>query len=298
MKTLVKSIRETNILFLLLILSFFISFTSCEKSSKLTNLTSNKKVDIYLSDAPWNFKNVYIDILKVEVKVDSDSSGVDDDDDDDKDDDDDDHKQKKDDYGEWKDIGFTAQRVDVLKLQNGAELLLGSTTIPTEIEKVRFTLGPNSAVVDSLGTTHPLTVMTRVPNLLYIKIDDDHCDDDTIRNLQNIRIDFVVDQSVFFENGKYVLRPFLRPFGNIKFGELEGEIKPEGVKAKIALSNAQGDSYSAYSDNKDGKFRIRGIKPGSYTVTIEARGKQTIVLKEIIIRSGRRTELDDIKLKN
>ena len=298
MKTLVKAIQKTNILFLLLVLSLFFSLYSCEKSSKITNSSTNKKVDIYLSDAPWNFKNVYIDILKVEVKVDNDSSGVDDDDKDDKDDDDDDHKQKKDDYGEWKDIGFTAQRVDVLKLQNGAELLLGSTTIPTEIEKVRFTLGPNSAVVDSLGTTHPLTVMTRVPNLLYIKIDDDHCDDDSTRNLQNIRIDFVVDQSVFFENGKYVLRPFLRPFGEIKFGELEGEIKPEGLKAKIALSNTQGDTYSAYSDSKDGKFRIRGIKPGSYTVTIEARGKQTVTLKEVVIRSGKRTELDDIRLKN
>ncbi len=297
MKTLVCLIRKTNILNLLII-SVLLIFSSCEKSIKPNSKSPEKKVDIYLSDAPWNFKNVYIDILKVEVKVDSDSSSVDDDDKDDKDDDDDDHKQKKDDYGEWKDIGFTAQRVDVLKLQNGVELLLGSTTIPTEIEKVRFTLGPNSSVVDSLGTTHTLTIMTRVPNLLYIKIDDDHCDDDSIRNLQNIRIDFVVDQSIFYENGKYVLRPFMRPFGELKFGELEGEIKPEGLKAKITVSNTQGDKYSAYTEKKDGKFRIRGIKPGSYTVLIEATGKQSVTLKDVQIKSGKRTELEDIKLKN
>jgi hypothetical protein len=298
MKTMVNKFKLTNILPLLILAAFIGLIAGCEKSGSVTRSSTEKKVNIYLSDAPWNFKNVFIDILKVEVKVDSDSASVDNDDDDNKDDDDDDHKKKKDDYGEWKDIGFTAQKVDVLKLQNGAELLLGSTTIPTEIEKVRITLGPNNSVVDSLGTTHPLLVVTKVPGLVYIKIDDDHCDDDSARNLQNIRIDFVVDQSISFENGKYVLRPFLRPFGNVHFGELEGEVKPEGLKAKITATNAQADTYTALTDGKDGKFRIRGIKPGSYTVKIEATGKQTITLKDVLIKSGKRTELDDIKMKN
>ena len=71
-----------------------------------------------------------------------------------------------------------------------------------------------------------------------------------------------------------------------------------GLKAKITVSNTQGDKYSAYTEKKDGKFRIRGIKPGSYTVLIEATGNQSVTLKDVQINSGKRTELEDIKLTN
>ncbi len=281
---------------LVLLVLTFTFIQSCEKPSKFKTqiqVDEPRKVSIFLTDGPMDLKNVFIDVQKVEVKIDSDSSSSDDHDDDDKDDDD--HLSDRDKHGEWKTLVFTPKVIDVLKLQNGVEMLLGSIEVLRDVEKVRVTLGSNNTVIDEDSVSHPLNLINSTNNLLYIKIGDDDCDrNDTIK-LEELRIDFDLFKSIKFVDGKYYLSPRLQPFSNSGYGEIEGKVLPEGIKPKVTVSNGQGEPKFAYPDKK-GRFKIRGLKEGTYSVLFEAPGKTSKTLNNIVVRKGKDVELRTVLL--
>ena len=279
----------------MLVLTFTL-IQSCEKPSKfktLTQLDEPRKVSIFLTDGPLDLKNVFIDVQKVEVKIDSDSSSSDDDDDDDKDDDD--HLSDRDEHGEWKTLVFAPKVIDVLKLQNGVEMLLGSIEVLRDVEKVRVTLGPNNTVVDEDSVSHPLNLNNSTNNLLYIKIGDDDCDRNDTTKTDELRIDFDLSKSIVFRSGKYYLNPKLQPFSKVGYGEIEGRVLPEGIRAKVTVSNAQTETKIGNPDKK-GRFRIRGLKEGTYSVLFEAPGKTSKTLNNIVVRKGKDVELRTVSL--
>jgi hypothetical protein len=241
-----------------------------------------------------DLKNVFIDVQKVEIKIDNDSSSSSDNDDDD-DKDDDDHLSDKDEHGEWKTLVFEPKVIDVLKLQNGAEMLLGSIEVLKDVEKVRVTLGPNNTVVDENDVTHNLVLNNTTNNLLYIKIGDDDCDKDDSTNSEEIRVDFDLSKSIQFLNGKYYLKPKLHSFSNSGYGEIEGKVLPEGIKAKVTISNGQGEPSIGYPDKK-GRFKVRGLKAGTYSVLFEAAGRTSKTVNGVEVRKGKDVELNTVTL--
>lgn len=279
----------------LLVLTFTL-IQSCEKPSKFktqSQASEPRKVSIFLTDGPMDLKNVFIDVQKVEVKIDSDSSSSDDDDDDDKDDDD--HLSDRDKHGEWKTLVFTPKVIDVLKLQNGVEMLLGSIEVLRDVEKVRVTLGANNSVIDEDSVSHKLNLINNTNNMLYIKIGDDDCDRNDTTKSDELRIDFDLSKSVKYVAGKYYLSPRLQPFSNIGYGEIEGKVLPEGIRAKVTVSNGQGEPKIGNPDKK-GRFRIRGLKEGTYSVLFEAPGKTSKTLNNIVVRKGKDVELRTVSL--
>jgi hypothetical protein len=240
-----------------------------------------------------DLKNVFIDVQKVEIKIDNDSSSSSDDDDDDKDDDD--HLSDSDKHGEWKTLVFEPKVIDVLKLQNGAEMLLGSIDVLRDVEKVRVTLGIKNTVVDDKDSTHNLILNNTTNNLLYIKIGDDDCDRNDTTKTEDIRIDFDLSKSIQFLNGKYYLKPTLHSFSNSGYGEIEGKVLPEGIKAKVTISNGQGEPTIAYPDKK-GRFRARGLKEGTYSVLFEATSRTSKTLTGVVIKKGKEVELNTVTL--
>ena len=281
---------------LVLLVLTFTFIQSCEKPSKFKTqlqVDEPRKVSIYLTDGPMDLKNVFIDVQKVEVKIDSDSSSSDDDDDDDKDDDD--HLSARDKHGEWKTLVFAPKVIDVLKLQNGVEMLLGSIQVLRDVEKVRVTLGTNNAVVDENDISHPLNLINSTNNLLYIKIGDDDCDrNDTLKS-DELRIDFDLSKSIKYVAGKYYVSPRLQPFSNVGYGEIEGMVLPEGIRAKVTISNGQGEPKIGNPDKK-GRFRVRGLKEGTYSVLFEAPGRVSKTLNNIVVRKGKDVELRTVSL--
>jgi hypothetical protein len=270
---------------------------SCEKPSKFktqSEVDEQRKVSVFLTDGPMDLKNVFIDVQKVEIKIDNDSSSSDSDDDDD-DKDDDDHLSNKDEHGEWKTLVFEPKAIDVLKLQNGAEMLLGSIDVLKEVEKVRVTLGPNNTVVDENDVTHNLVLNNATNNLLYIKIGDDDCDKNDTTKSEEIRVDFDLSKSIQFLNGKYYLKPKLHSFSNSGYGEIEGKVLPAGIKAKVTISNGQGDPSIAFPDKK-GRFKVRGLKAGTYSLLFEAAGKTSKTVSGVEVRKGKEVELNTITL--
>jgi hypothetical protein len=275
-------------------------FQSCEKPSKFKSqlqVDEPRKVSVFLTDGPMDLKNVFIDVQKVEIKIDneSSSSSTPDDDDDDDDKDDDDHLKDSDEYGEWKTLVFEPKVIDVLKLQNGAEMLLGSIDVLKDVEKVRVTLGPNNTVVDENDVTHNLVLNNVTNNLLYIKIGDDDCDKDDDNNTEEIRVDFDLSKSIQYLNGKYYLKPKLSSFSNSGYGEIEGKVLPEGIKAKVTISNGQGDPKIAYPDKK-GRFKVRGLKEGTYSLLFEATGKTSKTVSGVVVTKGKEVELSTVTL--
>lgn len=294
-------------LMLVLVVLTLAFFQSCEKPSKFKSqiqINEPRRVSVFLTDGPMDLKNVFIDVQKVEIKIDSDSTSHKDDDDDDNDDDDDDDKDDKDDddhlkdkdkYGEWKTLVFEPRVIDVLTLQNGAETLLGSIEVLRDVEKVRITLGSNNTVVDENDSTHNLVLVNSTNNLLYIKIGDDDCDRNDTTKAEEIRVDFDLSKSIQYINGQYYLKPKLHSFSNSGYGEIEGKVLPVGIKAKLTISNGQGDPTFGYPDKK-GRFKVRGLKAGTYSILFEAEGKTSKTLTGIEVRKGKEVELKTVTL--
>ena len=284
---------------LLLIVLALTIFQSCEKPSKFktqSQVDDARKVSVFLTDGPMDLKNVFIDVQKVEIKIDNDSSSSDSDDDNDDDDkDDDDHLKDRDEHGEWKTLVFEPKVIDVLKLQNGVEMLLGSIEVLRDVEKVRVTLGNNNKVVDEKDSTHSLILSNATNNLLYIKIGDDDCDKNDDTKTEEIRVDFDLSKSIQFLNGKYYLKPKLHSFSNSGYGEIEGKVLPEGIKAKVTISNGQGEPSVGFPDKK-GRFRVRGLKAGTYSVLFEAAGRTSKTINGVEVRKGKDVELKTVTL--
>lgn len=287
---------KTNKLFLglaSLVLALAVFLTACTKNG--VNASSGN-LSVYLTDGPGEYDSVFIDITKVEVKVDNDSLHKHRDDHGKDDDDRDDHERRKDSYGEWVDISFTPAIIDILSLRNGVETKLGDANIAAgTVRKIRITLGSRNRVVKD-SVSYPLELRNETNNLLYVKLYDKHrqrrADSST-----KVWVDFDIANSISEKDGRFFLRPVLRPFCNDNFGEVEGKVLPLEAKAVVRITNGAGFNGVALPDRK-GEFKLRGLETGTYTVTIEGIApylKETI--SNVSVTKGKETELGTITLK-
>jgi len=280
--------KNLFIAFTSLLIVFALSFSSCSK----TGVKNGDAIQVYLTDGPGDFEAANLDIQKVEVKLDNDDKHKKDDRFGDNDDDKDDHTKKKDDFGEWVDLAYTPAVVDVLKLRNGVEKMLADGNVTGTVRKIRITLGTNNTVVKG-GVTSTLNLINETNNFLYIKLNDEHRERGAGNGLK-VWVDFDIANSISEVNGKFYLRPVLRPFCNANFAEAEGRVLPEGIKPTVTFSNALGfNSVAIPAPN--GEFKIRGLKEGTYTVTYTAVGyvSQT---KTVTVTKGKDTKMDTVTL--
>jgi hypothetical protein len=287
---------KTNKLFLglaSLVLALAVFLTACTKNG--VNASSGN-LSVYLTDGPGEYDSVFIDITKVEVKVDNDSLHKHRDDHGKDDDDRDDHEKRKDSYGEWVDISFTPAIIDILSLRNGVETKLGDANIAAgTVRKIRITLGSRNRVVKD-SVSYPLELRNETNNLLYVKLYDKHrqrrADSST-----KVWVDFDIASSISEKDGRFFLRPVLRPFCNDNFGEVEGKVLPLEAKAVVRITDGAGFNGVALPDRK-GEFKLRGLETGTYTVTVEGIApylKETIT--NVSVTKGKETELKTITLK-
>jgi hypothetical protein len=229
---------KTNKFFLGLasaVIAMVLVFSACTKSG----VNGNSSVAVFLTDGPGDFDAVNIDIQKVEVKVDKDEKNKRDENRNRLDDDKDDHLKRKDDFGEWIDLGFAPKVIDVLSLRNGIETQLGTANIDAgTVRKIRITLGTKNSVVKA-GVTYDLLLDSQTSNFLYVKLFDDHRERGN-RNDVKVWVDFDIASSIVEANGKFYLKPVLRPFCNANFGEIEGKVLPLDAKAVVRVSDGAG----------------------------------------------------------
>jgi hypothetical protein len=289
MKTLKISLVAASLL-----VAFMLIFSGCTKNG--IDASAGGKVAVYLTDGPGEFDAVFIDIQKVEVKIDTSSAHKDNDDRCKDDDDRDDHQKRKDDYGEWVDIKFTPAVIDVLSLRNGVETKLGEANILTgTVRKIRITLGTQNSVVKN-GVTSTLELRNETNNFLYVKLYDKHRERNANNSNVSVWVDFDVANSIYEKDGKFYLKPVLRPFNNKNFGEVEGKVLPLEAKAVVRITNGAGFNGVALP-NREGKFKLRGLESGTYTVTVQGLAPYLDkVISNVVVTKGKETELGVITL--
>jgi hypothetical protein len=272
-----------------LVFALLIFITSCQKGN---TGEGTKQLQIFLTDGPAGYDAVNIDIQSVEAKVDTCDRTRHDDHFGDRDEDRDDHERRRDEFGNWVSLNAAPGIYDVLKLRNGIDTLLANGTINGRVRKIRITLGENNTVVKD-GVSYPLQLINPTMNFLYIKLNDEHRRDSSDK--QGVWVDFDLSRSVIAINGKYYLRPVLRPFCDRNFGEVEGKVTPAAAGARVVVYNAKDTSTAI--PNPDGFFKVRGLPAGSYSVWFDAsNGYQDTTINNVQLINGREVRLPAVVL--
>ncbi len=278
-----------------MILAAVFIFYSCQKDSSITNETiippGKMKLSIMLSDGPYDFQKALIDIRSIAVKVDTcqrngdpdhDYPGCDD------------HHDRLNDRCEyWDTLDIHPGVYDLLTLRNGLDTLLASGfLINGKIERIKLTLGDrDSVMVDSV--MHPLNLIGNF-NFVFVNIRREHLDSLSSNNFQ-LYLDFDLRRSIFRYGGEYWLFPVLRPFSVHNFGAIKGVVKPFRSFGIVKAFNATDTAYAWpwYS----GMFKIRGLMPGTYDLSVEGRnGYADTTISNITVNKGKATDVGTIEL--
>jgi len=272
-----------------IVFAFFtsIAIISCNKSSSLDSGTpGTQNVSLSLTDGPGLFDHVYIDIKDVKVLLDTtkhtelhdscnfDRLG--------------DRDHVKPDSGFiWQDLNVKAGVYDVLSLRNGLDTVLASGNIKAgSIRLIRIDLGTNNSLVkDSI--TYPLNLYANLPSYILIKLKGNEFERYNGSSYR-LWLDFDVQRSIIqIRAGAFYLSPFITAFLVTQTGIITGTVAPRDASpAIISVYNSTDTLYGI--TNKDGFFKIRGLKDGTYNVYINPSNgyKPTLLTNKTIKNAG------------
>lgn len=227
---------------------------------------TQQSVSLFLTDGPGAFNNVFLDIASVEVLVDTskntrrndgcnwDSFG---------------RKDKKPDSSfVWNNLNVKAGVYDLLQLRNGVDTLLATANITKgSVRLIRINLGTNNSIIkDSI--TYPLNFLPNAPSYIIIKLNGNEWEHTSI-NASRLWLDFDVAKSIIFYNNTYYLVPFLRNFIPSQTGTIWGNVSPRDAFPEVVQVFSLTDTALALP-NRDGNFKVRGLKDGTYSVWIHS----------------------------
>src|SRR5687767_5053267 len=148
---------------------------ACNKNNDRTRL------EIHLTDNPYNAQQVNVDLKEVRINMTNDSSG-------------------------WQTVKSVPGIYNLLELQNGIDTLVGAAEVPAgTLKEIRLILGSeNSIMIDSV--IHPLTIPSGSESGLKIKLNKK-----LEAGTDALIVDFVAALSVVkVDEQNYHLRPVLR----------------------------------------------------------------------------------------
>ncbi len=251
---------------------------ACNSSENATN-TDTASISIKLVDDPGDYENVFVDIIDVMVKYDTDDA---------------------DDNSGWQSLDIINPGVyDLLELTGGLSLeLVDNADIETgTLKQIRLVLGDaNSVLLSGETESRPLTTPSAQQSGLKIMVNQ------TIEAGFNYDfiLDFDVDESIVVagNSGNIILKPVLRASLEINSGSLSGSVLPTGIAVEIVASN--GTINATTNTNDLGNFQILGLPEGFYTVTITPEVESNlnpVVIEDVEITVGQTTVLDQIILE-
>lgn len=285
--------------FLLLVAFSWAIFFACSKDDSMNGPVppGKQQLSVYLTDNPAFFDQVLIDIQSVSVLVDTCKSRND------KDDDDDDNDNQGNNDGDddnnrrcyvWDSLDIRPGVYDLLTLRNGVDTLFANGVIPDgKIKKIRIKLGTqNSLVKDSI--TYPLN-LPRGMDVITLTIRGADCEEFEPGRVR-FWLDFDAGRSiVVLRNNQFQLRPVIRVFIPKSTGSIEGRVLPGEAAAVISVFNSSDTAYAL--PFREGKFKIRGLNEGTYSVFFNAsNGYRDTTITNVEVKQGRETKLNTITL--
>jgi hypothetical protein len=283
-------------------------FFGCKKeNSQSGNSHGQQNVSIYLTDDPALFDKVLIDILSVQVQVDTCNHKGENDQEDNHDDADStdhdgdhhdgDHQDEKDDSCViWKTLDIRPGVYDLLTLRNGMDTLLAGGVVPAgEIKKIKIALGTNNSLVkDSI--VYPLNLPTGVQPFIIVKMKGGDWDEFQ-PGRSRLWLDFDVARSIRQINNMFYLNPVIHFFTVNSTGSIQGDVGPRESLAVISVYSSNDTAYAI--PRHDGEFKIRGLKEGSYTVFINgSNGYQDTTINNVNVTIRHETDLGKITLRH
>jgi hypothetical protein len=260
---------------------FMIGLYACTKdrSASQQNIQSNQPATakIYLTDHQTPiFDSVFIDIQKLEVKL-EDSNSIND---------------------GWVTLTINPGVYNILRFRNGLDTLFANGTLPnSHIRKIRLTLGTNNSLMKN-GQSIPLKIKDNDKQVVA-NLDDSNFD--VTGSQVFFWIDFdagnsiQVDNSGSGNNNGFLLKPHIKIFTHSKSGRIAGKVFPKAADP-IVKAIIGSDTATAIPDH-EGEFKIVGLNAGTYKIFIDAQnGYVDTTINNVIVRKGEDTHFPTINL--
>lgn len=247
------------------------TFSSCSDDDDQDG--NSAQLAIYMTDAPGNYDEVWVNVTDVQIKTDVSTT----------------------DEG-WTSLGNVKTGMyDLLALTGGVTELLADVRVPAgPLGQIRLVLGnDNTVVVD--GESLPLNTPSAQQSGLKLQVN---------QNLEagkryEFLLDFNVDESIVNTgNGGYILKPVIRLAAMEGSGIITGVISPSLDQAVVKAQNAA-NTISAYTD-ANGKFSLHGVPAGTYQVTVTSDPLSGIPVKtvpNVVVASGATVDLETVFLQ-
>lgn len=263
-----------------------IVFFACskDKSDNTTVPAGKQSLDLYLTDGPTDyFDKVLIDIKSVKVLVDTC-----------------DKTRSRRDWDStkkcyiWDSLAIAPGVYDLLSLRNGVDTLLGNGLVADgTIRKIVITLGTNNSIVKD-SVNYPLNLFNN-QTTITIKLYGHEWDNYSSGHYR-LWLDFDCGRSIVrLRNNEFYLSPFIRAFIIKESGAVKGIIKPVDAKPIISILSGTDTAYAF--PWRDGRFKVRGLESGTYSVYVNAgNGYKDTTISNVSVTVGKETDLGTITL--
>lgn len=270
-------------------------FTACSKSTSADATTpGTQNVSLYMTDGPGAFISVKLDVKSVDVLIDTstntrrhdscdfDRLGR--------------PNQSPDSFFVWNSLNITAGVYDLLQLRNGVDTLLAQTNIKAgSIRLIKITLGTNNSVTTSDSVTHTVQIPAGAPSYILVKLMGNEWEH-FASNSYRLWIDFDIARSIIQYNGVFYLTPFMKSFVVSQSGSIAGSILPRDAWPEMVKVISSSDTAYALP-NRDGFFKVRGLKDGTYSVNYSAsNGYKDTTINNIVITNAANVSIANVTL--
>ena len=287
--------KKTHILFTaMMAIIATVIMTACNKNTSAeVNTGEKQEFSLYLTDGPGIFDQVLIDIKAIKVLVDTSSDtrrhdttnwvrvGAND--------------LKKDSSLVWETLGIKPGVYDILKLRNGADTLMAASKIPKgAIRMIKIELGTNHSVVKD-SVSYPVTLPANAPTYVLITLKGHECENFLPGKIR-LWLDFDITRSIILDGIKYYLKPFFQFYTVSSTGIVAGTVVPQEANPVVKVYNGTDTAYAL--PDKEGKFKIRGLKDGTYKVYFTAsNGYNDKYITNVVIKAPNETSVGTTKLQ-
>lgn len=270
---------SVNVLLILFMVSGVLLLQACNSYNSNDagiNGPSNGKgrVKIHMTDKPaiGNISAVMVHVVRLEI-----------------------HKNGTDSTSGWQLLSDSAQTVNLLDLTNGKSKLLATKDLdPGTYSQIRMILGTNNSVTSD-GNDYSLTIPSSTQTGIKINANITVNAGDTY----NILLDFNAAQSIHKTgNGRFMMKPVIHSVNLQMDGLIKGLVDPASSKSVVLAIMAQ-DTVSTFADTTSGNFRVIGLTPGTYSLSINPQDTAyyDTTLTNIHVNSGDSTDVGTIKLR-
>jgi Domain of unknown function (DUF4382) len=237
-----------------------------------SNDDQTARLEVRLTDDPGDYEEVNIDIQSVEVHTDGGNQ----------------------DSG-WATLDVESGVYNILELTDGLDTLLATAELPAgRISQIRLILGEDNSV--KVGEeTFALSTPSAQQSGLKLNLNAVLTEGVTY----TITLDFDAARSIVQKgNGTYSLKPVIRVLEEATSGAINGTVTPmEAAPAVFAIQGVD-TVATAYTDTTTGKFMLRALPAGSYTVSFDPKVGFVPQQKESVsVTLGNVTELGTITIE-